>query len=188
MNEKNLKAWTYFLKFQGETPADTTKTVSCMQSVNDEQAWLELRGRLLKGEALPLDASMNAAYLMLLDHQEQPSLILKAEADGFYVESDIEAYVPEADMPKLIEKGRQFMKANMVHEFASDQMMKLPQPPLCKAAVKPLIPLSKAFSELPIKQDFLSIINERKSHRVFANAPISLLELSYCLLYTSRCV
>lgn len=184
MNEKNLKAWTYFLKFQGETPADTAKTVSCMQSVNDEQAWLELRGRLLKGEALPLDASMNAAYLMLLDHQEQPSLILKAEADGFYVESDIEAYVPEADMPKLIEKGRQFMKANMVHEFASDQMMKLPQPPLCKAAVKPLIPLSKAFSELPIKQDFLSIINERKSHRVFANAPISLLELSYLLWCT----
>ena len=36
MNEKNIKAWTYFLKFQGETPADTTKTVSCKQQVNDE--------------------------------------------------------------------------------------------------------------------------------------------------------
>lgn len=184
MNEINKKAWAYFLSFTGETPETTNKHVKEIQPVSEEKAWIELREQVMNGLPFPMAADGTEEYLLMLDHKARPSLILKAHSEGFYMESDVEAYVPETIMGVLITKGRAFMKADMKSEYASDQMKKLPQPPLCKAASKPLMPLSKDFSSLPIKQDFLSIINERKSHRVFTSDAMSLLELSYLLWCT----
>lgn len=184
MNEINKKAWAYFLNFTGETPETTKKRITEIQPIGEEKAWLELREQVVNGLPYPLTIDSSDEYILLMDHKARPSLILKRKSESFYMESDVEAYVPETIMSTLIRKGRAFMKADMKSEFASDQMKKLQQPPLCKAASKTLIPLSKDFSSLPIKQDFLAIINERKSHRVFTPESISLLELSYLLWCT----
>ena len=81
--------------------------------------------------------------------------------------------------------NRNFMKANFTEldGFKTDQMKKLPQPPLEKPAegnaVKiDLIPPEK----IQIKNDNLktNILN-RRSHRIFSKEPLSLAELSFLL-------
>ena len=63
--------------------------------------------------------------------------------------------------------------------------LKKPQPPLAKAPVTDQIAdLPKDFSVLDIDNDFLGIINRRKSHRVYTDETISLAELSYLLWCT----
>lgn len=84
---------------------------------------------------------------------------------------------------QLIKTGRDFMKMPIEDpEVQSDQEKKLPQPPLVKAPMRTdAIDLPIDFDKLPIKSDFLKIINDRRSDRVFTNETVSLLALSYLL-------
>jgi SagB-type dehydrogenase family enzyme len=67
-------------------------------------------------------------------------------------------------------------------DFESDQQLKLPQPPLVKAPMSDkALPLPRNFEDLDLKQDFLSLLTERKSSRVYTRQPISLLQLSFML-------
>lgn len=71
-------------------------------------------------------------------------------------------------------------------DILSDQQKKLTQPPLCKPAMTTKhISLPTDFERLTIEQDFLSIVNHRKSHRVYTQESMSLLELAY-LLWTTQ--
>lgn len=95
----------------------------------------------------------------------------------------------EKEIKQLIQAGRDFMKFSSEQEFGnfkSDQDLKKPQPPLSKEKISDIIiPLSKEFHELNITKDFTQVLMERKSHRVFTNQKMTLLELSY-LLYMSQ--
>ena len=90
MNEINKKAWAYFLNFTGETPETTSKCVKEVQPECVEKTWLELREQLLNGKPYQCITD-GEEYLLLLDHKARPSLILKAQPDGFCFESDVEA-------------------------------------------------------------------------------------------------
>ena len=69
--------------------------------------------------------------------------------------------------------------------YQTDQQLKNPQPPLAKAPMTDnILDLPKDFRELDIENDFLHIINTRKSHRVYTDQPISLTALSYLLWCT----
>ena len=87
-----------------------------------------------------------------------------------------------------IAAGRQLFfnaTADMDEAYQTDQELKKPQPPLAKAAMTDrAIDLSKDFHGLNIGNDFLSIINRRKSHRVYTDQPISLAALAYLLWCT----
>lgn len=89
---------------------------------------------------------------------------------------------------KLIQDGRNFMKSystNLFENFESDQDRKLPQPPLVKAAMTDqAFALPRNFEELDVTNDFLSLLRERKSSRVYTQQPISLLQLSFLLWAT----
>ena len=88
---------------------------------------------------------------------------------------------------ELIQKGRDFMKPTLGQypDYESDQDLHKPQPPLVKEKTSTvLIPLPTNYSDLPIHNDFLLIINRRESHRVYTEETMSLLELSYLLWCT----
>jgi SagB-type dehydrogenase family enzyme len=69
--------------------------------------------------------------------------------------------------------------------YMTDQELKKPQPPLAKAPMTDrIIDLPNDFGELEIRTDFLGIINDRKSHRVYTDQPLTLRELSYLLWCT----
>lgn len=89
---------------------------------------------------------------------------------------------------KLITDGRNFMKSysnDAYEDFESDQQLKLPQPPLVKPAmVEEALPLPRNFTDLEMEQDFIRLLTERKSSRVYTQQPISLLQLSFMLWAT----
>ena len=90
----------------------------------------------------------------------------------------------EAKIKQLTQNGRKFMHRwhDEEEEFISDQMKKLPQPPLVKAqSYSTIIDLPKDFANVNTKKDFLSIVNGRKSNRVFTQESMSIAELSYIL-------
>ena len=69
--------------------------------------------------------------------------------------------------------------------YMTDQELKKPQPPLAKAAMTDnIMDLPRDFGSLDIRTDFLGIINDRKSHRVYTDKPMTLTELSYLLWCT----
>ncbi|MBR0137250.1 MAG: SagB/ThcOx family dehydrogenase [Erysipelotrichaceae bacterium] len=85
---------------------------------------------------------------------------------------------------ELIQQGRDFLRPVREEnlDFESDQMLKKPQPPLVKEPMRDVsIALPMDFENLDIDNDFLHIINSRKSHRVYTQQKVSLLELSYLL-------
>jgi len=92
----------------------------------------------------------------------------------------------------LIAKGREFMKgynANTpyLEEYESDQDLKLPQPPLVKPAMadeSARISLPLDFSSLQLNNDLISLIRDRRSHRVYTQEDISLSQLSFLLWAT----
>ena len=96
----------------------------------------------------------------------------------------------QREIEKLIRLGRSFIAKTMDDgavgdDYATDQELKKPQPPLAKAPMTDrIIDLPTDFSALGIDADFLRIINSRKSHRVYTQEPMSLLELSYLLWCT----
>lgn len=90
---------------------------------------------------------------------------------------------------EYIKKGRDFVRpnSNIVEDehYETDQEQKKPQPPLVKEAMTShIIELPKNFSDLPIQNDFLSIINQRQSHRIYSQETMNLLQLSYLLWCT----
>jgi len=96
----------------------------------------------------------------------------------------------QAEIQRRIQLGRSFVtkfgdEAGVDEDYATDQELKKPQPPLTKAPMTDrILDLPTDFSSLPIETNFLHIINSRKSHRVYTQEPMSLLELSYLLWCT----
>ncbi len=92
----------------------------------------------------------------------------------------------EKEIKELIENGRKFMRFNDRDDFESDQEKKLPQPTLEKGKVGngSSIVLPHNFEELNINETFTHIVLERKSHRVFTQDKMTILELSYLLWAT----
>ena len=70
---------------------------------------------------------------------------------------------------ELIKKGRDFLHYDASgEEFVSDQMKKMPQPPLVKAPMRQeAIDLPTDFENLDMNNDFRSVINTRKSNRIY---------------------
>lgn len=100
--------------------------------------------------------------------------------------------MPNDRVKQKIEMNRKFVKyaEDFFNEpeanIQTDQQQRRPQPPLCKAAMTDHpIDLPKDFQSLPIQQDFLAIVNQRKSHRVYTEQTMSLLALAY-LLWTTQ--
>lgn len=89
---------------------------------------------------------------------------------------------------KLIAEGRNFMKSfstSPYEDFVSDQQLRLPQPPLVKPPMTgQVMPLPRNFEDLDMQQDFVALLTERKSSRVYTQQPISLLQLSFMLWAT----
>ena len=94
---------------------------------------------------------------------------------------------------QLIDAGRRFTKGYQADDpyeadFESDQERKLPQPPLCKAAVRPQqewIPLTADFSGLAMeKPDLLEAIRDRRSARVYTQETVTLEQLAFLLWAT----
>lgn len=92
----------------------------------------------------------------------------------------------EKELKGLINTGRDFMKMPIEDpDYQTDQELKKPQPPLAKSPMrKDAIDLPIDFENLPIDNDFLHIINSRKSERVYTEVTISKLALSYLLWCT----
>lgn len=92
----------------------------------------------------------------------------------------------EKEIKDLIEKGRAFIRRgydeNNYDDFQSDQDLKKKQPPLVKDSMSDeRIMLPTDFNNLDYDKDFLDVINKRRSHRVFTEEKMSLLQLSYLL-------
>ena len=96
----------------------------------------------------------------------------------------------EDEIRKRILLGRSFVtkfgdEEGVPENYRSDQELKKPQPPLAKAPMaKHAVDLPSDFEKLPVDNDFLHVINSRKSHRVYTEEQMSLLELSYLLWCT----
>ena len=91
------------------------------------------------------------------------------------------------DYKERIESNRTFMKSTFTEKgHKSDQQKQLPQPPLAKQSVNEnKIALTKDFSDIIKESNVLTIINERKSHRVFKKESLTLKQLSF-LLWTTQ--
>ena len=91
------------------------------------------------------------------------------------------------DYKERIESNRTFMKSTFTETGQkSDQQKQLPQPPLAKQSVNEnKIALTKDFSDIIKESNVLTIINERKSHRVFKKESLTLKQLSF-LLWTTQ--
>ena len=93
---------------------------------------------------------------------------------------------------ELIQKGRAFTMGYTDgdpygEDFESDQELKLPQPPLCKAPMRPQecrISLTRDFSGLEMKNQLIDLIRDRKSSRIFTQEAIGLDALSFLLWAT----
>lgn len=72
-------------------------------------------------------------------------------------------------------------------DFESDQRLKRPQPPLVKepmAGQDARVGLPKGFDTLRLENDLVSLIQNRKSSRVYTETPIQLQQLSFLLWAT----
>lgn len=89
-----------------------------------------------------------------------------------------------------IRLGREFITkfaddSSFDDDYMTDQELKKPQPPLAKAPMaNKAIDLPNDFSDIEFIGNFLQIVNERKSQRVYTNEEITLKELSYLLWCT----
>jgi SagB-type dehydrogenase family enzyme len=86
-----------------------------------------------------------------------------------------------------IQANRNFMKSGFgVIEYESDQKKGLQQPPLSKPARNgELILLTKEFAGVVKATDYLSLLEERKSSRVYKEEPLTLEQLAF-LLWTTQ--
>lgn len=86
-----------------------------------------------------------------------------------------------------IQSNRLFMKSAFAEdEYESDQQKQITQPPLTKPAMSSqAILLTKDFSDVMKETNYLTLVQERKSHRVYKNESISMEQLSF-LLWTTQ--
>ncbi|WP_082652048.1 SagB/ThcOx family dehydrogenase [Gorillibacterium timonense] len=84
------------------------------------------------------------------------------------------------------ESNRKFMKSDFADmEVESDQQKKLPQPPLAKPAVREeTLLLTKDFTGVLKEVNYLTLLEQRKSSRVFKEGSLTLDELSFLLWST----
>ena len=92
---------------------------------------------------------------------------------------------------ELIQNGREFTKGDRREDpypdFASDQDLHRPQPPLVKAPMAgedARVALPRDFDALPMRGDFAGIIRDRRSNRVYTDQTITLEQLSFLLWAT----
>ena len=97
----------------------------------------------------------------------------------------------EALQRELIQKGRAFTKGDgredPYPDFESDQSLRRPQPPLVKAPMRgddARIALPRNFEVLAMRNDLVGIIRDRRSHRVYTDQAMTLLQLSFLLWAT----
>lgn len=86
-----------------------------------------------------------------------------------------------------IRSNRLFMKSAFAEEeYESDQQKQVTQPPLTKPAMRNhAISLTKDFSDIMIETNYLTLVQERKSHRVYKSESITAAQLSF-LLWTTQ--
>ncbi len=89
---------------------------------------------------------------------------------------------------KLIADGRAFLRGYRNNDpyaaFESDQELKLPQPPLVKAASTPAqnhIALTKDFTNLPMLHNLTQLFEARHSARIYTQETMTLEQLSFLL-------
>lgn len=92
---------------------------------------------------------------------------------------------------ELLAKGRAFTRGYLENDpyddFESDQELKRPQPPLVKVPMRgedARVSLPRDFEALPLKNDLLSLIRDRRSARIYTGEDMSLLQLSFLLWAT----
>jgi SagB-type dehydrogenase family enzyme len=93
--------------------------------------------------------------------------------------------ISEEKIRKKIQEGRDFLKYDddpAWDDYMTDQELHKPQPPLVKAPMrKERINLPADFENLAIENDFLKVINSRRSHRIYSEEKMNLRQLSYLL-------
>lgn len=104
------------------------------------------------------------------------------------------AVLDEKTKKELIQKGRNFMKGYRDDDITadsdynpSDQQLRLPQPPLCKAPMRcedAKLPLPLDFSGLELNNDVISLIRDRRSARVYTEEEMTVTQLSFLLWAT----
>lgn len=93
---------------------------------------------------------------------------------------------------ELIKTGRDFTKGYRdsdayMEQWESDQERKLPQPPLVKAPSVPKeqwIPLNRDFSRLALRNDFIGLLRDRRSSRIYTQETMTMDQLSFLLWAT----
>lgn len=87
------------------------------------------------------------------------------------------------EQQELIQQHRAWMKCDMDEvDVVSDQMKRLPQPPLTKAPGEgKKISLTRDFSHVIKEQDIVKVIAGRQSHRFFKEDAMTLDQLSFLL-------
>lgn len=84
-------------------------------------------------------------------------------------------------MKEKIDAGRKFTRL-IIEDYDSDQELKKPQPPLVKAPVSDVrIKLPKNYEDLPMEKDFVKILYNRKSSRIYTREKMDLLTLSFLI-------
>lgn len=90
------------------------------------------------------------------------------------------------DIKAAIRHNRSFMKSDFQSfDIKTDQQLQLPQPPLVKPpSGAPVVTLPKEFEAAVTHPDYLELLHARRSHRVYGETPLSLLQLSFLLWST----
>ncbi|MDF2986741.1 MAG: nitroreductase family protein [Eubacterium sp.] len=93
----------------------------------------------------------------------------------------------EANYEKLIKSNRDFMKSDFAEsDYVSDQQKKVAQPPLTKAAIgSEIISLPKDFSGVMLETNYYTLLEQRKSERVYKDEALTISQLSF-LLWTTQ--
>ena len=93
---------------------------------------------------------------------------------------------------ELIAKGRAFTRGYSENDpydadFQSDQELRRPQPPLVKSPMRgpeAQIKLPRDFDSLPMKNDLVGLIRDRRSARIYTQEEMTLSQLSFLLWAT----
>ena len=87
---------------------------------------------------------------------------------------------------KQIQDNRSFMKSTFAEDtYESDQEKQVAQPPLTKMAMRDrTILLTREFVAVVKEANYLTLLQERKSHRIYQDAKLTLEQLSFLLWST----
>ncbi len=87
---------------------------------------------------------------------------------------------------KQIRNNRSFMKSAFAEDlYESDQEKQVAQPPLTKAAISDrIILLTREFDAIIKEANYLTLLQERRSHRIYKDEVLTLEQLSFLLWST----